>query len=45
MGQKSRRFGKLFFNNSNNNNDQVLNRHNLGQDTIQFYDEYSRLTK
>ncbi len=42
-GKKLDVSGSYFFNRSKNNNDQTLNRHNLGLDTIQFYDEYSRL--
>jgi hypothetical protein len=34
--------GSYFFNRNKNNNDQSLNRRNLGLDTIQFYDELSR---
>ena len=40
-GKKVDVSGSYFYNNSNNNNDQVLNRQNLGQDTIKFYDENS----
>ncbi|MEP7374394.1 MAG: TonB-dependent receptor [Chitinophagaceae bacterium] len=40
-GKKVDVSGSYFFNNSDNNNDQVLNRQNLGQDTIKFYDENS----
>lgn len=40
-GKKVDVSGSYFYNNSNNNNDQVLNRQNLGQDTIRFYDENS----
>ena len=40
-GKKLNISGSYFYNNSNNNNDQVLNRQNLGQDTIKFYDENS----
>ena len=34
--------GSYFFNHSKNDNEQILNRRNLGLDTIQFYDEDSR---
>lgn len=40
-GKKIDVSGSYFYNNSTNNNDQVLNRENLGQDTIRFYDENS----
>jgi hypothetical protein len=40
-GKKADVSGSYFYNNSNNGNDQVLNRQNLGQDTIKFYDENS----
>jgi len=40
-GKKVDVSGSYFYNKSNNNNDQVLNRQNLGQDTIKFYDEKS----
>jgi hypothetical protein len=38
-GKKLDVSGSYFYNNSNNSNDQVINRQNLGRDTIGFYDE------
>lgn len=40
-GKKLDVSGSYFYNNSRNGNDQVLNRQNLGRDTIRFYDENS----
>jgi len=41
-GKKVDVSGSYFFNRSKNENEQILNRRNLGLDTIQFYDEDSR---
>ena len=42
FGKKVDVSGSYFFNRSKNDNEQILNRRNLGLDTIQFYDELSR---
>jgi hypothetical protein len=40
-GKKLDVSGSYFYNNSRNSNNQILNRQNLGEDTIRFYDENS----